>query len=124
MWKRGARLAVAAVLADIALCLTVKGLEGASRASKARSHARVGRDVAWLAGQRMQFTASAAVTTWARRAVALTDEPCAVAVGAVVAQRQGGRALAAVSADRADLWNDCCLTAQRPGGAASVAPRP
>eukprot|EP00964_Phaeocystis_antarctica_P134403 scaffold98695_cov57-Phaeocystis_antarctica.AAC.1 len=112
-WTRKceARLAVAAGIADIALRLTAKSLVGASGARDASSHARVGRDVAWLAGQRPQFATSAAVTTWAHRAVALTDEPCAVAVGAVVAHRHGRRALAAVSASGADLWHDCCLTA-------------
>ena len=125
-WTRkcDARLAVAAGIADIALRLTAKSLVGASGARDASSHARVGRDVAWLAGQRPQFATSAAVTTWAHRAVALTDEPCAVAVGAVVAHRHGRRALAAVSASGADLWHNCCLTAQIPSGTASITPRP
>lgn len=90
MRKCGARFAVAATLADIALRLPAKSLESALGASNASSHARVGRDVARLAGQRLQFATSAAMTTGARRAVVLTREACAVVVGTIVAQRQGG----------------------------------
>ena len=120
--KCGASFAIAAVVADEALRLPTESLEGAGFASSARSHVRVGRDVARLARQGLQLSAPAAVAPRARRAVVLAHEPGAVAIGAIVTQRQSRGALAAVSASRANLWFNSCLATQIPGGAASVAP--
>eukprot|EP00964_Phaeocystis_antarctica_P034549 scaffold19666_cov65-Phaeocystis_antarctica.AAC.7 len=124
MRESGAGLAVAATFALLALRLPATSLEFALTASDARSRVLIGRNVARLARQGLQLSASAAVATRARRAVVLAHEPGALAIGAVIAQRQGRRALTAVSASRADLWFDSCLAAQIPGRAASIAPRP